>query len=191
MSSDEQLMQDMMQKIQQLKSSDLTSQGTNQAQVPVNNNIPPNQPAGLFDNQGSTTDFANTSVQSGNPVVNANATNPTPAPNNEHGVCPQCNTVHPPVPPGQPCPNASIESQTGMKIDDSEVNKFLVQWRNIVLSNISKNKIEDWKKEFQQITLHIHKYFDNENKEEKIKEEVNAPENPTQKKSKKPWKAKK
>lgn len=185
MPSDEELMQDMMRKIQQLKTSDVTNQQFNDAQIPVNDNLPSNQPAGLFDNQGSTDDFARTSVTSGNPVVNESAANAGDA--TPQGACPECKTVHPPLPPGQPCPNASIQSQTGLQIDDTEVNKILVQWRNIVLSNISRLGLEDWKSEFQQITLHIQKYFDERGN---IKEEVNTPENPPQQKKKgKPWKA--
>ena len=57
--SDEQDMQAMMEKINQLKSS----QGLATVETPVNPNpVPANQNYGLFDNQGTMTDPANTAV---------------------------------------------------------------------------------------------------------------------------------
>ncbi len=153
--SDEQDIQDMLTKIKQLQTANPALAQPTNTQIPVNPNpIPANQP-GLFDNQGSVTDFANTAVKSGGPQQVSN-----PGLNATGNVCHECGTIHPPIQPGQKCPNSSIEKQTGIKIDDAQVNQFLVQWRNIILSEISKSNIEDWKNEFQQITMIIQKYFD-------------------------------
>ena len=153
--SDEQDIQNMIAKIKQLQEANPSLGQPQNAQIPVNPNpIPGNKP-GLFDNQGSVTDFANTAVQSGNPQQAANT-----GLNATGNVCHECGKIHPPIQEGQKCPNSSIEKQTGIKIDDGQVNQFLVQWRNIILSEISKSNIEKWKDEFQQITMIIQKYFD-------------------------------
>jgi len=152
--SDEQEMQNMITKIKQLQEANPALAQPMNSDIPVNPNPAPSNKPGLFDNQGSVTDFANTAVKSGNPQQVAN-----PNPNTEN-VCPDCGTIHPPLQQGQKCPNSSIETQTGIKIDDGQVNQFLVQWRNIILSKISQMGIEDWKNEFQQISMLIQKYFD-------------------------------
>ena len=158
--SDEQDMKDMMEKINQLQTANPNPAGQGMTEpLPINANPMPTNKPGLFDNQGSETDFANTAVKSGN------LQQATASPNvNTQNVCPDCNTIHPPIQPGQKCPNSSIEQQTGIKIDDSQVNQFLVQWRNIILSKIAELGIEDWMKEFQQITMDIHRYFDEKRK---------------------------
>lgn len=72
--------------------------------------------------------------------------------------CPECGMFHPPT-GEKPCPNASL-SKTNQKIDDGKVNKYLVQWRDIILTHIQKLNIEDWEKVFQEATIMFAKNFD-------------------------------
>jgi len=168
MSNDEQQMREMMEKINQLKAT-APGDGYTTPATQIPQGLPNGEP-GLFDNQGNDSDVAGTSVNNGN----IQQANPAGVSNDNQQLCPDCGTIHPPVQQGQKCPNATIEKQTGLKIDDAEVNRFLVQWRNILLSYISKMGIEDWKKEFQEVTIHIHKHLDG-----KQKEEANVETNPT------------
>ena len=76
-------------------------------------------------------------------------------------VCSQCNTVHPPLRPGAKCPNAIVKSITKEGEDVIvDVNKYLVNIRNILMSNIDKHEIKDINKLFQNITLEITKYLE-------------------------------
>jgi len=117
----------------------------------------PNQPLGA--------DLPNAAEQS---LINSIQNQPAPILNDvkpTQGECSECGMFHPPT-GGKPCPNAStVQSTTGQKIDDSKVNAYLVQWKNIMLAHIQKVGIEDWNKAFQEATLLFAKEFDGNKKD--------------------------
>lgn len=78
------------------------------------------------------------------------------------GACPQCGLIHPPVNPGERCPNAPIKASG---ISDSEATQFLINLKNIIISNIEKKNIKDNKKLFQKLILNVADFL------EKYKEE--------------------
>jgi len=95
----------------------------------------------------------------------------SPAPVSTVGSgCPECGVMHPPLPPGQRCPNAKANLAT---ISDVEIGEFLAMWRNIIISQIEKRQIKDAKKLFQHATLMLTKFL------EEYKEEANVKPNPT------------
>lgn len=76
-------------------------------------------------------------------------------------VCPQCNTVHPPLPPGEKCPNAVVKAMTEeSKEVIVDVNKYLVGLQNILMSHIDKKDIKNIDKLFQNITLEINIFLE-------------------------------
>jgi len=74
-------------------------------------------------------------------------------------VCKQCGTMHPPIPQGQKCPLASVASDPDKVggLDDTTVNKHLVDLRNIVIAQISSKGIKDGKKFFQYAVIELTK----------------------------------
>ena len=77
------------------------------------------------------------------------------------GACPQCGTIHPPIPPGAKCPMASIK----VKADDGteknvDVNKFLADLKNIIISQSDIKKIKDVEKLFKNIIVEVTKYLE-------------------------------
>ena len=76
-------------------------------------------------------------------------------------VCPQCNMSHPPIPQGETCPNASIEkitsknSNTPVKITDQDFNKFLVNMKNILISQLDQIKVTNSQEIFKHLTLKV------------------------------------
>lgn len=87
-----------------------------------------------------------------------------PIPASTPDLCPECNTMHPPVPPGQKCPNAPVASQvkdTGL--DDTIINKYLVDLRNIVISQMKTNSIKDGIKFFKYAIVELTKALENYN----------------------------
>jgi hypothetical protein len=74
------------------------------------------------------------------------------------GQCQQCGKLHPPLKPGQICPGAGTK---GGKTDVIEgLTEFYSSFNNILRSNISKYKIKDTKKMFQNLTMLIVRYFE-------------------------------
>jgi len=74
------------------------------------------------------------------------------------GSCPQCGMSHPPIPPGETCPNASIQQiQTSgpVKITDQEFNQFLVNMKNILVSQLDQIEVTNAKEIFKVITLKV------------------------------------
>ena len=69
-------------------------------------------------------------------------------------VCPQCNTIHPPVKMGEKCPN-SIDDLKEKGMDESSINKFIVDLKNIITSQMSSKNIQDAKKFFQYATIEL------------------------------------
>lgn len=118
-----------------------------------------------------------------NPAPAAAAANPagTPAPAAPYvapniqtagNVCPECGVMHPPVPPGQRCPNAKVDLPT---ISDAEIGQFIGSWKNIIVSQLEKRNFKEPKKVFQQATLMLTKFLE----EYEEKEEENVEPNPT------------
>lgn len=114
-----------------------------------------------------------------NPVQPANNTPPpaysppaTAATATQEGIigdtCPQCNSIHPPLKPGQMCPNAKV-NVPGIK--DEEIGDFLVSMRNIIISQVEKTQVKDVKKLFQQATVVLAKFL--EEYKEELKDETN------------------
>lgn len=96
-------------------------------------------------------------------IQNESQTSPlnTPVPMGAH-VCPQCNTIHPPLRPGEECPN-TLKDVSGFGLDDSSVNKFLVDIRNMVISQLNKKGIEDGSKFFQFAIVELMKILETYN----------------------------
>jgi len=76
---------------------------------------------------------------------------------NTEPVCPQCGLLHPPVRPGEKCPNAPIKIE-GEKVDTT---KFLVDLKNICASQIEKKNIKDVEKMFKSLIVEIIKFLEN------------------------------
>ena len=86
-------------------------------------------------------------------------------------VCPQCGLLHPPIRPGEKCPNAPI--QIGEEKVDT--TKFFVDLKNICTSQIEKKKIKDVEKMFSKLIIEITGFLESyeEKKIEESKEEDN------------------
>lgn len=84
-----------------------------------------------------------------------------PKPVHIEGGCRECGMIHPPLRQGEKCPNAMPKAKTAdgeEKIID--VNKYLNNLRNILISQISMKGIQDVDKLFKNITLEITKYLE-------------------------------
>jgi hypothetical protein len=115
-----------------------------------------------FDNQGdqSNNPAAPINIQTAVPKTH---TQPTPEPIQRSDLCPQCGSLHPPLKPGEKCPNASVgDVVSEVGLDDTVINRHLVDIRNIILSNITSKEITDGKKFFQyaiiELTKSLEKY---------------------------------
>jgi hypothetical protein len=107
-----------------------------------------------IDNQGPENDPP--------PKVNPTMLKPGPPPKPapvENG-CPQCGIIHPPLRPGEKCPMADVKVQTKSTAKSYNVNEYLVTLRNILISQIEKNNIEDVDKLFKNIIVEITKYLE-------------------------------
>jgi len=74
-------------------------------------------------------------------------------------VCKQCGTMHPPVAANQKCPLASVADEPDKSggLDDAQINKHLVDLRNIVMAQLSAKGIKDGKKFFQYAVIELTK----------------------------------
>jgi hypothetical protein len=70
-------------------------------------------------------------------------------------ICSQCKMMHPPIAPGQTCPMKPVENLSG--INDIEVNKFLNNMKNILISQMQKRNLKDGKKFFQYAIIELTK----------------------------------
>jgi hypothetical protein len=102
------------------------------------------------DNYSGSTPITPASIQPGAP--------PKPAP--VGNVCPQCNMMHPPLRPGEKCPNASMKIEKEGKEQSVDINKYLVSLRNILMSQIDCKGSQDVDKLFKNITLEVTKYLE-------------------------------
>lgn len=112
-----------------------------------------------IDNQGDSISSAPVT-----PGMLQPAKGPDPVP--VGNVCPQCNMMHPPLRPGETCPNANVKINTGAlnkEARDVDINKYLVTLRNILVSQIEQKKIKDIEKLFQNITIEITKFLEGYN----------------------------
>jgi hypothetical protein len=77
-------------------------------------------------------------------------------------LCPQCNTMHPPVRPGEICPVAPVKSKTTGK----EINfeKFLADLKIMLISQFEQRKIEDHEEIFRNIKLETMKILESKGK---------------------------
>jgi len=73
------------------------------------------------------------------------------------GICSECGLIHPPLKPGEKCPNAPI------KIDGGEINlsNFFRDLKNICSSQIEIKKIKNPDILFKKITIEIAKFLEN------------------------------
>jgi hypothetical protein len=94
---------------------------------------------------------------------------PAPASVSSHlPTCPQCGQLHPPVAEGTKCPMAKDKfvDATGNEVD-VDVNKYLTNLKNIVVSQIESKGIKDPNKLFQQLTVSVMKFLEGYNDEPK------------------------
>ncbi len=56
------------------------------------------------------------------------------------GQCPQCQLFHPPVGPGERCPNAPLEVEGTKTIN---VNEIVVKVKDILASQLEQNEVKD------------------------------------------------
>jgi hypothetical protein len=75
-------------------------------------------------------------------------------------ICSQCNMMHPPI-KGEKCPNAIVKAMTEESDEIVvDVNKYLVNLQNILMSQIESKKIKDVNKLFKNITIEITKFLE-------------------------------
>lgn len=71
-------------------------------------------------------------------------------------VCPFCKMIHPPLRPGERCPNAGLgEDQKRFNITDETINKFIINLKNIIISNLTSKNIKDGTKFFQHAIIEL------------------------------------
>lgn len=89
----------------------------------------------------------------------------SPLPSQRSDVCKECGALHPPIPDGKKCPNASVVSDPNEfgGIDDMTINKHLVDIRNIMLAQITSKGIKDGKKFFQHVIIELTKIMESYN----------------------------
>jgi hypothetical protein len=79
-------------------------------------------------------------------------------------ICPQCKLMHPPLRPGEKCPNAGVDSSIKITgIDDVIINKHLVDLKNIILSQLTSKGIKDGKKFLQYSVIELTKALEQYN----------------------------
>ena len=96
-------------------------------------------------------------IPSTNSSPNINTTNMVLPTNME--VCPFCKTIHPPLRPGEKCPNAGldIKDQKKFNIDDTIINKHIVTLKNIIINNMSSKNIVNGTKFFKYSIMELTK----------------------------------
>ena len=120
-----------------------------------------------FDNQGTHIEEgiikpANVQTLNPNTTLRPAHTQPTPTLEQRPDVCPQCKSMHPPLRPGEKCPNAGVgDTVSNAGLDDAAINKHLVDLRNIILSNMNSKGVKDGKKFFQYAVLELTKILEN------------------------------
>jgi len=73
------------------------------------------------------------------------------------GSCPECGFIHPPLAVGQKCPLSKQKTDSGEVI---ECGDFLAQMKNIVVANVQKKKIKNYKKMFSHVIVEVTKFLE-------------------------------
>ena len=130
-----------------------TMGGTDQSPHLMNENL----------NSGSPDQSPTNPVNSVRPM-GSNINDKAPAPktlSSAEGACPQCGTIHPPVPAGQKCPMAGVKVKTEQGEEkEVDVNKYLAQLKNVIVSQVEQRQIKDVEKLFQNIIVEVTKYIE-------------------------------
>ena len=71
------------------------------------------------------------------------------------GECPQCKSFHPPLGPGEKCPNAEVKVKG---IDEISINIFVVKVRDILVSQLEQKEVKDIDKFVGGMVLGLMKY---------------------------------
>jgi len=79
--------------------------------------------------------------------------------------CPQCGYMHPALPDGDVCPMAKQKTPSGDEID---LDKFFLNLRNILIANIKKGDVKNYKKLLALLLIKINKFV------EKYVDEMNS-----------------
>ena len=167
--------QAMIAKMNQLKNFPApVNQNVNQFDNQGNADYVQTEGGGQFDNQGPY----KPAVISPNPVNpnlpvtpqgQPNIINTTgvevgvaPIPANLENVCPQCGMAHPPLPAGEKCPNASVANEVkDHKLNDTQINAYVINLRNIIISKLAEKNIENGNNFFQYAIIELTKSLDN------------------------------
>lgn len=79
-------------------------------------------------------------------------------------VCQQCGSLHPPLRPGEKCPNVGVgDTLKDSGVDDAMINKHLVDLRNILMSQITSKGIKDGRKFLQYSVIELTKALEDYN----------------------------
>ena len=95
-------------------------------------------------------------------INSSTVTAAAPAPVSSHlPTCDQCGQLHPPVAAGAKCPMAKDKfvDDTGNEVD-VDVNKYLTNMKNIIVSQIQSKGIKDPNKLFKQLTVSVMKFLE-------------------------------
>ena len=76
------------------------------------------------------------------------------------GGCAQCGMVHPPIAPGTRCPMAPVKVKNGAEEKVVDVNRFLTDLKNIIVSQAEMKKVTDIEKLFKNIIVEVTKYLE-------------------------------
>lgn len=73
-------------------------------------------------------------------------------------ACDQCGKIHPPLKPGEICPLATVKSPDGRYLS---VDKFIINLKNILISQIQKKKIKEANKLLDKTLVEVTKFIEN------------------------------
>ena len=93
-------------------------------------------------------------------TLKTNITPPAPV-SSSLPKCPQCGQLHPPLKPGEKCPMAKdkFTDDKGMEIE-VDVNKYLTNLKNIIVSQIESKKLKDPNKLFKELTISVMSFLE-------------------------------
>lgn len=89
----------------------------------------------------------------------ASSSGPAPPAVGAFDSCPQCGVMHPPLQQGETCPVKKVEvKEAGLKEED--VTRFVINMRNIAVSQIQSKGIKDGNKLFKHLTIEFMKILE-------------------------------
>lgn len=89
-------------------------------------------------------------------ILNEVRTAIPPAPiTSTQGDCPQCGLIHPPLRPGEKCPNAPLKIEG---VDEISLTSFIVKVKDILSSQMEQKSVKDFKKFSSGMILTLMKY---------------------------------